>query len=39
VLEKALLEGRFVPFDFRAALAFTIGGVVLGISTLAVILV
>jgi len=38
VLEKALLEGRFVAFDLRAALAFTIGGVVLGLATLAVIL-
>ena len=39
VLERALLEGRFVPFDGRAALAFTLAGVLLGIATLVVIVV
>jgi uncharacterized membrane protein YidH (DUF202 family) len=38
VLERALLEGRFVPFDRRAALAFTLAGVLLGIATLVVII-
>jgi putative membrane protein len=38
LLEQALLEGRFVPFGFRAALAFTIAGVALGLGTLIVIL-
>jgi putative membrane protein len=37
ILERALLEGSFVPFDGRAALAFTLAGVVLGIATLVVI--
>jgi len=37
VLERALLEGRFVPFSGRAALAFTLAGVALGIATLVVI--
>ena len=37
VMERALLEGRFVPFDRRAALAFTLAGVALGIATLVVI--
>jgi len=37
VMEKALLEGRFVPFDHRAALGFTLAGVALGIATLVVI--
>jgi len=38
VLETALLEGRFVPFDLHAALGFTIAGVALGLATLVVIL-
>jgi uncharacterized membrane protein YidH (DUF202 family) len=38
VMERALLEGRFVPFDHRAAVAFTLAGVVLGIATVIVIL-
>ena len=37
VMEKALLEGRFVPFDRKAALGFTLAGVALGIATLIVI--
>jgi uncharacterized membrane protein YidH (DUF202 family) len=37
MMEQALSEGRFVPFDRRAALAFTIVGVVLGLATLAAI--
>jgi putative membrane protein len=37
VLERALLEGRFVPFDRKAALGFTIAGVLLGLATLVVI--
>jgi putative membrane protein len=38
ILEQALLEGRYVPFDAKAALGFTIGGSVLGLATLVVIL-
>ena len=38
-MERALLQGRFVPFDHRAALGFTIAGVVLGLATLLVIVV
>jgi putative membrane protein len=37
VMERALLEGRFVPFDRRAALVFTVAGVALGLATLVVI--
>ena len=37
VIEKALLEGRFVPFDRRAAAGFTLAGVALGVATLVVI--
>jgi len=37
LLEKALLEGRFVPFGTTAAAAFTVGGVVLGVATLVVV--
>jgi len=37
VMERALAEGRFVPFDRRAALAFTLAGVVLGLATLVAI--
>lgn len=33
LMETALLEGRFVPFDSRAALAFTIAGGALGVAT------
>ncbi len=36
-MERALLDGRFVPFDHRAALGFTLAGVLLGAATLAVI--
>ena len=38
VLEKALLEGRFVPFGRIAALGFTIAGAALGLATLVVII-
>jgi uncharacterized membrane protein YidH (DUF202 family) len=38
LLERALLEGRFVPFSTAAALAFTIGGGLLGLATVAVII-
>ena len=37
LVEAALLEGRFVPFGSRAALAFTIAGGALGAATLIVI--
>jgi hypothetical protein len=39
VMERALVEGRFVPFDGRAALAFTVAGIVLGFATLLAIVV
>lgn len=39
VIERALVEGRFVPFDGRAALAFTLAGILLGLATLVVIVV
>jgi hypothetical protein len=39
VMERALVEGRFVPFDRRAALAFTLAGILLGLATLVVIVV
>jgi putative membrane protein len=39
VMEKALAEGRFVPFERWAAIGFTAAGVVLGIATLVVIVV
>ena len=39
VTERALAEGRFAPFDNRAALGFTLAGIVLGLATLASILV
>jgi putative membrane protein len=38
LLERALIEGRFVPFSLRAALGFTLAGVALGLSTLVVII-
>lgn len=38
MMEKALLEGRFVPFDRKAAFGFTVAGIVLGLATLVVIL-
>lgn len=37
LMESALLEGRFVPFDSRAAFAFTIAGGVIGVATVIVI--
>jgi uncharacterized membrane protein YidH (DUF202 family) len=37
VMERALVDGRFVPFDSRAALAFTLAGVGLGLATLVTI--
>ena len=37
ILEQALDEGRFVPFDGRAALAFTVATAALGVATLFVI--
>ena len=37
VLERALAEGRFVPFERWAAFGFTAAGVVLGVATLVVI--
>ena len=39
VTERALAEGRFAPFDDRAALGFTLAGIVLGLATLASIVV
>ena len=36
-MEQALLEGRFIPFDHRAALGFTVAGIALGLATLLVI--
>jgi putative membrane protein len=39
VMEKALAEGRFVPFERWAAFGFTAAGVVLGIATLVIIAV
>ena len=35
--ERALLEGRFVPFDHVAALGFAIAGLVLGLATVVVV--
>jgi inner membrane protein YidH len=35
--EAAILEGDFVPFGHRAALAFTIAGIALGTATLVVV--
>jgi putative membrane protein len=37
LLERALLEGRFVPFSTGAALFFTLGGGLLGLATLVII--
>jgi uncharacterized membrane protein YidH (DUF202 family) len=37
-LEAALLEGRFLAFDRRAALSFTIAGMVLGVATAVAVL-
>jgi putative membrane protein len=34
LMERALVEGRFVPFDRRVALAFSVAGIVLGFATL-----
>ncbi len=39
VMERALAEGRFAPFDHRAALAFSLAGMVLGLATLLAIVV
>ena len=39
VTEQALAEGRFAPFDSRAALGFTLAGAMLGLATLASILI
>ena len=39
VMERALVEGRFVPFDGRAPLVFTVAGIVLGVATLLAILI
>jgi putative membrane protein len=39
VMERALSEGRFVPFERWAAIGFTAAGVVLGLATLVVIIV
>jgi putative membrane protein len=39
MMEAALLDGRFVPFEHRALMGFTAAGVVLGVATLAVIVV
>jgi putative membrane protein len=36
--ERALAEGRFVPFTRRAALGFTVAGLVLGAATVVVVL-
>ena len=37
VMEKALLEGRFVPFSQGAAITFTVAGCLLGLATFVVI--
>jgi uncharacterized membrane protein YidH (DUF202 family) len=37
--ERALLEGRFVPFERRAAFAFTAAGILLGAATIVVVVV
>jgi uncharacterized membrane protein YidH (DUF202 family) len=37
LMEKALLEGRFIPFSHRAVLAFTAAGLALGLATMLVI--
>ncbi len=37
MMERALAEGRFLPFDRRAALTFTVAGVALGLATLVAI--
>jgi putative membrane protein len=37
--ERALLEGRFVPFERTAALAFAVAGLVLGLATVVVVVV
>jgi putative membrane protein len=34
LMEKALLDGRFVPFSHRALVGFTVAGLVLGVATL-----
>ena len=39
VMEQALAEGRFVPFDSRAALAFATAGIMLGIGTILAVLI
>ena len=39
VAERALVEGRLVPFDRHAALAFTLAGIRLGLATLVAIIV
>jgi uncharacterized membrane protein YidH (DUF202 family) len=36
-IENALLQGQFIPFDTRAALAFTTAGAALGIATAIII--
>jgi uncharacterized membrane protein YidH (DUF202 family) len=36
-MERALLEGRFIPFSHGAALGFTVAGLGLGLATLLVI--
>ena len=38
MLERALAEGRFVPFGRLAALGFTVAGAALGLATLVVII-
>jgi putative membrane protein len=39
VMERALVEGHFVPFDGRAPLVFTVAGIVLGVATLLAIVI
>lgn len=39
VTERALVEGRFVPFDGHVPLVFTVAGLVLGAATLLAIVI
>jgi uncharacterized membrane protein YidH (DUF202 family) len=39
LMEEALLDGRFIPFSHRAAVAFTVAGLGLGLATILVILI
>jgi uncharacterized membrane protein YidH (DUF202 family) len=39
MLERALAEGRYIPFGNLAALSFTIAGIALGAATLVIIVI